>query len=66
MRVTHKRYRDAQRSSPLARCARCGGELYAGSGCWRLGGRVLCEDCVIPWLLEELSAFHIRCEEVRR
>lgn len=66
MRITRKRSRDAQRLYPSARCVRCGGELYAGAPCWVLGGRTLCEDCLVPWLLAELAPFHIRCGEVRR
>lgn len=65
MRMIRKRSRDAQRAYPLAQCARCGGELYAGTPCWRLAGRTLCEDCVAPWLLEELAACRVHCGEVR-
>lgn len=62
----HRRTRDPQRAVPVSQCALCGGELYAGSSCWRLAGRTLCESCVVPWLLEELESFHIRCGEVGR
>lgn len=65
MRTIHKRHRDSQRAVPAGECARCGGEVYPGCACWRFGNRILCEDCVVPWLLEELSACRIRLREVR-
>ena len=45
MRIVHKRHRDVQRAFPAAQCALCGGELYRGEYCWRLGRYVLCGDC---------------------
>lgn len=66
MRTIHKRYPDPQRAFPAAECFRCGGELYHGDMCWRLSGRVLCEQCAASWLLEELSACRIRLKEVRQ
>lgn len=65
MRTIHRRHRDAQRAVPAGECALCGAEIYPGSLCWRLGGRLLCEECVVPWLLEELSVCRIRLREVR-
>lgn len=55
MRIVHKRYRDAQRAYPAAECALCGGELYRGENCWRLGGRVLCQACLVRQLMNELA-----------
>ncbi len=55
MRIVHKRYRDPQRACPAAECAMCGGELYRGDACWRLSGRILCETCVVQWMLDELT-----------
>ena len=27
-------------------CRACGGEVYLGEACFRVGGRLLCRDCV--------------------
>ena len=62
MRIVHKRYRDAQRAYPAAECVLCGGELYRGDACWRLSGRVLCEECVVRVLLEELAPYRLLWE----
>ncbi len=66
MRTVHKKNRDVQRTFPAAECAFCGGELYRGDVCWRLCGRVLCGDCVVPWLLDELSSCRTRLREVEQ
>jgi len=66
LRIVHKRHRDAQRAYPAAECALCGGELYRGDACWRLHGRVICEDCVVPWLMDELAPYRLRLREVGR
>ena len=66
MRTVHKNHRDTQRTFPAAECCLCGGELYRGEVCWRLAGRILCEDCVVPWLLDELADFRLRLREVRK
>lgn len=64
MRTIHKKSRDPQRVYPVAECALCGGELYPGDACWRLAGQLFCEDCVIQWVLEELSFCRMRLREV--
>ena len=64
MRYIRKRHRDPQRAVLVEQCACCGGELYPGNPCWRLAGRTLCEDCVVPWLLRELAPFRGRAGEV--
>ena len=66
MRIVHKRHRDAQRAFPAAECALCGGELYRGDACWRLSGRTVCEDCVVPWLMDGLAPYRLRLREVGR
>ncbi len=66
MRTVHKNHRDLQRAFPAAECFLCGGELYRGDVCWRLAGRILCVDCVGPWLMDELSCCRLRLREVRR
>ena len=66
MRYIPKKPRDPQRAVPAGRCALCGGELYSGSSCWRLCGRILCEDCVLQWVLAELAPYHTVCGEVRK
>lgn len=62
MRYVHKRHRDAQRAYPAAECALCGGELYRGDACWRLGGRILCEGCVVRLLLDELAPWRLEAQ----
>ena len=64
MRYIRKPHRDPQRAVPAEQCACCGRELYRGNPCWRLAGRTLCEDCVGPWLLQELAPFRGRAGEV--
>lgn len=64
--MTEKKHRDPQRAVPVHQCTRCGGELYPGCLCWRLGGGFLCRDCAGAWALEELSPFRLVCGEVRR
>lgn len=64
LRYIRKNHRDLQRMAPVEQCARCGRELYPGNPCWRLGGGALCEDCVVPWLLQELAPFRGRAGEV--
>ena len=34
------------RESVCGYCRSCGGEIYMGEFCFRLGGRVYCSDCV--------------------
>ena len=63
LRTVRKRNADRQRAVPRGECALCGGELYAGSACWRVWGRTLCEECLIPWLLAELEPYRTRWEE---
>ena len=46
MHILPKKHRDRQRAVPVSQCALCGGELYAGCLCWRLGSWVLCGDCL--------------------
>lgn len=66
MRTIRKKHRDSQRDFPAAACALCGGELYRGEVCWRMNGRLLCQDCVVPWLLDELAPCRIRLKEAAR
>ena len=63
MQTVHKGSADRQRAVPRGECALCGGELYAGSACWRLWGLTICEECLIPWLLAELEPFRVRWGE---
>lgn len=60
MRIVHKRHRDPQRAFPAGACGLCGGELYPGDACWRLGGRTLCRDCAARTLLEDWAPFRVR------
>lgn len=46
LRILPKKHRDRQRAVPVSQCALCGGELYAGGVCWRLGNSPLCGDCL--------------------
>ena len=62
MRIVHKRHRDPQRAYPAAVCALCGGDLYRGDACWRLSGRVLCKDCLLRLLLDELAPYRLVLE----
>ena len=64
MRTIPKKQRDPQRARPVSRCAQCGMELYPGALRWQLNGLVLCEDCVVPWLLAELAPLCGRGGEV--
>ena len=32
----------------------------------RLHGRVICEDCVVPWLMDGLAPYRLRLREVGR
>jgi len=66
LRIVHKTHRDPQRAYPAGVCTLCGRELYPGSPCWRLGGRNICGDCLVPWLMDELAAFRVGWEEARR
>lgn len=61
-----KRQSDLQRVRPVGECTRCGVELYPGGDCWRIGGQVLCGDCVAEWIREELAPFRVKLEEVER
>ena len=62
MRIVHKRSRDPQRAYPAAECSLCGRELYRGEVCWRLSGRIVCEDCVVQWMMDELSPYRLLWE----
>ena len=64
LRYIRKKQPDLQRAAPAEECARCGRELYPGNPCWRFWGRTLCEDCVVPWLLQELAPYRGRAGEV--
>ena len=66
MRPIFKRQNDLQRVPPAGQCTRCGEELYPAGYCWRLGGQVLCEDCAVKWIREELAPFRVKLEEVER
>ena len=64
MRKTLKRQQDRQRIHPVACCARCGTELYPTDPCWHISRMLLCDDCIGPWLREELRPFRMSAEEV--
>ncbi len=66
MHTLPKKYPDPLRSRPITACFLCEGELYPGDTCWRLAGRVLCEDCAAPWLSDALACCRMRLREVRR
>ena len=64
LRYIRKRRTDLQRAVPAEECTCCGRELYPGNPCWHFWGRTLCEDCVVPWLLQELAPYRGRAGEV--
>ena len=64
LRYIRRHHPDPQRVPPAETCHRCGAELYPGSPCWRFWGRTLCDECVAPWLLQELAAHRGRAGEV--
>lgn len=66
MRTVHKRHSDPQRARPDGYCTCCGRELYAGTLRWKLWGNVLCRECVVSWVLNELSGYCSCGGEVRR
>ena len=66
MRTIQKRHRDIQRAFPAGICALCGGELYGGEQGWRIRGRLLCRDCVVSWVLDELAPWREKIGEVGR
>lgn len=66
MYTAPKKYRDLQRSRPMAACFLCEGELYPGDTCWRLAGRVLCQDCAGSWMSGGPACCRVRLREVRR
>ena len=41
-----RRYDRPARAQESGTCALCGGEIYCGEFCFRLGRRVYCADCV--------------------
>lgn len=38
---------DRQQDEPFTYCAECGGEIYEGEECYRIGGRYFCDNCVM-------------------
>lgn len=50
---------DPQEVRPACRCEWCGGEIYPGQRCWRIGGPlsdyVMCDGCTFESVAEEES-----------
>jgi len=61
-----KKQKDIQRLHSQGQCTRCGGELYPGALRWQLWGQVLCEDCLLPWVMAELAPYSSFDGEVDR
>ena len=57
MYTEEKKQKDIQRAQPHGQCTRCGGELYPGTLRWQLWGQVLCEECLVPWIMAELAPY---------
>ena len=44
---------DRQQEHPFARCPECGGEIYAGERCYKIGWRYYHLDCVCEVIADE-------------
>jgi hypothetical protein len=39
-------------ASVACACDKCHGEIYVGDDAYRVGDKIFCEDCVIPFVAE--------------